>query len=274
MRRLFRAAAFALAVSSTGDAVAGSLLQPGGTVGLPTGAPLPEGIYFINTSSYGERTSTPSGFGVNLTQLVWSTPFSFYDTRVQVLVLHPTKYVTKTASDVFYLDSPLYSGQLAHAFGNGFNASYLGGIRVPMPSGPAYHVASYEQRGAVTYNANGLNLTANAINGLFSRSQFLYPDYFNLDLTATKKFDKLEIGPVAFGSTDLNRPTGAYRLQRQIAVGGLVGYKFEKFALQAYLTRDVFQRNYTGYDTRGFLRLILPLYVAPTAPPEPLRARF
>jgi hypothetical protein len=43
-------------------------------------------------------------------------------------------------------------------------------------------------------------------------------------------------------------------------VGGLVGYNFGPVNLQAYLTRDVVQRNYRGRETRGWLRVIVPLY--------------
>ncbi len=46
----------------------------------------------------------------------------------------------------------------------------------------------------------------------------LYPDYLNLDITATKKFGKFEIGPVAFGSTDLPTNVAGYQRQGQIAV--------------------------------------------------------
>ena len=264
-----------LMVWGTTSAFAGSVLQPGGTVGLPAGAPLPEGVYFINTSSYGQRTSTQSGLNVNLTQVVWATPFSFYDTRLQFVVLQPTNGTTGTTADQFYANSLLGAAQLAHTFGNGFGASYQAGFRTPEPSALAFHQGSFEQRGAVTYNAFGFDLTANVINGIFYEGTPAYPNWLNVDLTATKKFDKLEIGVVAFGSGDISKPTAAYLQQRQIAVGGLAGYNFGSFALQAYVTRDVYERHYTGYDTRGFLRLILPLYKAPVvAQIEPIRARY
>ena len=47
-----------------------------------------------------------------------------------------------------------------------------------------------------------------------------YPDFLNLDLTATKKFGKWELGPVAFGSTDLPTRNPTYLRQGQFAVGG------------------------------------------------------
>ena len=276
MRRIAAATAgFAIFASATG-AFAGSVLQPGGTVGLAAGAPLDEGVYFIDTSSYGQRTSTPGGLEVNLTQLVWATPFLFSGTRLQFILLQPTASATNTSNDYLYANSTLGAAQLAHTFGNGFNLSYQAGYRAPEPAGPAFHDGSFEQRGAFTYNAFGFDLTANVINGLFygRTGTSTYPNWLNVDLTATKKFDKLEIGAVAFGSSDISKPTPAYLKQRQIAVGGLVGYNFGSFTMQFYVTRDVTEHHYTGYDTRGFARLILPLYKAPAAPPAPLRARF
>ena len=274
-RRLAGVAGLALLAGAASSAHAGSVLQPGGTIGLLAGVPLAEGIYFIDTSSYGERTATASGLEVNLTQIVWATPFSFYDTRLQFILLQPTAAITKTQNDAFFTNSTLAAAQLAHAFGNGFNASYQAGFRTAQPQPQAFQQNSFEQRGAVTYNAFGLDLTANAINGLFygNTGTSAYSDWLNIDLTATKTFDKFEIGGVAFGSSDLSKPTPAYLKQRQIAVGGLVGYDFGRLKLQLFATRDVTEHHYTGYDTRGWARVIVPLYKAPVAP-APISARF
>ena len=274
-RHLLATATLAL-LAGAPSAFAGSVLQPGGTVGLAAGAPLAEGIYFIDTSSYGQRTSTMSGLNVNLTQVVWATPFAFYNTRFQVIVLEPTSAITNTQADAFYGNSTLYAGQLAHSFGSGFNASYQAGYRVAQQAPQAFHYGSFEQRGAGTYNAFGFDLTANVINGLFygQTGTTTYPNWLNVDLTATKKFGNFEIGAVAFGSSDISKTTPTYLKQRQIAVGGLIGYDFGPVKLQLYATRDVTEHHYTGYDTRGWARVIIPLYKAPAPPPEPIRARF
>ena len=65
---------------------------------------------------------------------------------------------------------------------------------------------------------------------------------------------------MAFASTDLPTRFPGYRRQGQIAVGGLVGYNFGPVNLQAYVTQDVVERNYGGRDTRGWLRVIVPIY--------------
>jgi len=162
------------------------------------------------------------------------------------------------------IGQPLLAGQLAWDLGNDFGVSYLFGGYLPIDTRFLTQEASLSHRFAASYTGNGFNLTANLLYGTFlnDRSPFgvLYPDYLNLDITATKKFGKFEIGPVAFGATDLPTNVTGYQRQGQIAVGALVGYNFGPVNLQAYVTRDVIERNYGGYETRGWLRAIVPLY--------------
>jgi hypothetical protein len=42
---------------------------------------------------------------------------------------------------------------------------------------------------------------------------------------------------------------------------------YNRLILQAYLTTDVYEKNYGGHDTRLWGRVILPLWTAPTVPP-------
>lgn len=275
MRRLlFLIAVIFFAVANA--AQAGSVAQPGSTAGLAVGAPRAEGIYFENTSSYGQRTSTPNGLGVNLTQGVWATPFRVYGAQLQLFAMQPTNYRTNTANDSFYPGPTYLAARLARALGDGFGISYQAGFRAAQPSQLTFRQNSFDQRGAITYNANGFNLTANLLNGLFfvDPAAALHPNWLNLDLTASKRFGSLEIGAVAFGSTDISRPAiPVYRREGQIAVGALAGYDFGSFRFQTFVTRDVARRGYTGYDTRGWTRLIVPLYT-PSAMAEPLQARY
>ncbi len=274
MKRLLLAAIVLLSTVVSG-ARAASVLQPGGTLGVAAGAALPEGVFFNDISSLGNRDNTVAKAEINLTSIVWSTPFSFYRTRLEFLYLAPTYAITNTAQDRFFLNPQLFGAYLAHDFGAGFNGSYFAGVRAAETGSPLFKQSSFEQRGALSYVANGFNLTVDVINGLYT-SRTIYANWINVDVTATKKFGKFEIGGVAFGSSDLNSPTGptVYKRVGQIAAGGLVGYNFGKFALQAMVTRDVTVHNYTGHETRGWLRAIVPLYVAPAAPMEPIRARY
>ena len=90
--RLMRAAtAGALSICmGTSSALAGSVTQPGETVGIPTGAPLPQGLYFTDTADWGCRSSTPTRcLGITIPIVTWSTPWTFLGARVQVFTVTP-----------------------------------------------------------------------------------------------------------------------------------------------------------------------------------------
>lgn len=249
---------------------AGSVTQPGETIGLAAGAPLPEGLYFVDTADWGCRNTSPDNvcLGVNIPVLAWATPVNFLGARVQLLTAVPTVTVGVEGQDYDYgFYNPFFAGQLAWDLGNGFGFSYMLGFYVGVDTGVGFDSTSLNQRFALSYTADGWNLTANAIWGIQfdGNTQTINPDFLNVDLTATKKFGKWEVGPVAFYSTDLNNPVPFYQKQSQFAVGGLVGYDFGPVILQAYLTSDVYEDNYGGYDTRGWGRIIIPLWTPPPA---------
>jgi hypothetical protein len=261
-------AAGALCLCLTAPALAGSVTQPGETVGVAAGAPLPPGVYFVNTGDWGCRNTSPESTcaAVDIPVVAWSTPWTLLGARLQFLVATPL--VLGNNAGIY---NPLLAGQLAWDLGNGFGFSYLLGAYFRNDTDVAFHSTSLNQRFALSYTGNGWNLTANAILG----NQFnsvtdcnlaisavgcsLNPNFLNVDLTATKKFGKWEIGPVGFYSTDLSSPIAGYLKQSQFAVGGLIGYDFGPLTLQAYLTTDVYEKNYGGHDTRIWGRIIVPL---------------
>ena len=61
------AAVGVLSLCTAVPALAGSVTQPGETVGLNTGAPLPPGWYVINTVDWGCRNTTPTHTCTGLT---------------------------------------------------------------------------------------------------------------------------------------------------------------------------------------------------------------
>jgi hypothetical protein len=72
------------------------------------------------------------------------------------------------------------------------------------------------------------------------------------------------LGPVGLYSTDLNAPIAAYQKQSQFALGGLVGYYFDRVSVQAYVTSDVYENNYGGSNNiSGNLRITIPLWNPP-----------
>ena len=98
------AATGALCVCLTTPALAGSVTQPGETVGVAAGAPLPPGFYFVNTGDWGCRNTSPDStcVGVDIPVVAWSTPWTLLGARLQFLVatpvvevgVHNTSYVS------------------------------------------------------------------------------------------------------------------------------------------------------------------------------------
>src|ERR1700753_2226786 len=93
MQRRLTIAATAGALSvcmGISTALAGSVTQPGETVGLSEGAPLPQGLYFFNTADWGCRNSTPTScLGITIPIVAWSTPWTFLGARVQAFTVTP-----------------------------------------------------------------------------------------------------------------------------------------------------------------------------------------
>jgi hypothetical protein len=268
----------------TSPSFAGSVTQPGETAGAPAGAPLPQGLYFANTADWGCRNTTPTScFGITIPVVTWSTPWTFLGARVQFFSVTPVAEtgVQNTSYNASFFNPALF-GQLAWDLGNGLGLSYALGSYFGIDQPVAFSSTSLNQRLALSYTANGWDLTANVIygnqiNSFTNQPQIspcpapfgfngCNPDFLNVDLTATKKFGKWEFGAVAYGSTDLTSPIAGYLKQSQFAAGGLFGYDFGPLKLQVYATTDVVEHNYGGRDTRGWFRVIVPLWT-----PAPLK---
>jgi hypothetical protein len=281
--------AAALAVSST-SALALSELPAGVTTGLALGAPLPEGVYDISVASYGSRNNglVTDNFAYALpVWLIWSTPWQIAGGRIALDTV--TGVASISANNGNSYDSwlnTLLEGSVAWSLGNGWNASVRAGAWLPSEQALSKTLGrdyvAFQGGGSVSYVANGWNLTATGIYGSAgARDHVSYnpvfgtsidnwqPSWFNLDLTATKKLGKMEVGVIAYGSWDLEYRNGCNgcKKESQFAVGGLVGYDFGSFIAQAKLAGDVMAENHlglaAGYDqkeVRGTLTIIKPLW--------------
>ena len=262
-------------------ALANSVTQPGSTVGTAPGAPLAEGLYFSNTADWGVRDPDSRLF-VDHPVYAWSTPWKIFGARFQIMGETAFNANDKAGNHDGGFYNPLLTGHLAWDLGNGLGFSYTAGAYFDVDQPFAWSSNSINQRFALSYTGAGWNLTANLIYGIqlspvSDRPQNsacpapygvngCNPDFLNLDLTATRKIDKWELGPVAFGSMDVSSPITNYARQSQLAAGRLVGYDFGAVRLQAYVTRDLCERNYTGFDTRVWGRVTIPLWtVSPAA---------
>jgi hypothetical protein len=268
------AAAGVVTLSATGWAMAGSVTQPGETAGLGLGAPLPPGFYFVDTTDWGVRNvggaTGKVGVGVTIPVIAWSTPWKIFGARVEFLLATPAIEVGVTGTNPgapvglgSYAESmynPFIGGTLAWDLGGGFGFSYTLGAYIGVKDTLADQSSFLNNRFALSYTGNGWDLTAHVIYGtVLDTSVASHPDYLNLDLTGTKSFGKWEVGAVGYYSTDLNTLTPASHKQSQFALGGLVGYDWGAMKTQVYLTRDVWEQNYGGFDTRLWGRVVVPL---------------
>jgi len=322
MKNWLAAGTVALTVGMTSTiAQAQTTTVPGEQVGLAVGAPLPEGIYAINTFTY-RRTDgrNDPDTAVNIPVLVWSTPFVPFGGRVELLVAPPTVFAfTRNAAgtpnkDISINVGTFVGGIWAFDLGSNFGVSLLGGAYLNDLDGDRGSINGGVVNGRVvgtpvlgqlasntyrfgiagSYTGDGWNITGNLTANIYD-SPGRFPgqvgaaigpvrisDALNFDITATKKFGNFEIGPVAYGTYnfDVGQGSLAFNNRGRFAIGGLVGYDFKIFTVQAYVARDVvtaaqltnaFGRTRSDYSTDGWIRFIVPLY-SPTPAATPVAA--
>ncbi|MDR7038422.1 hypothetical protein J2X36_003186 [Methylobacterium sp. BE186] len=315
MKNWLAAGAVALSVGMTGTAAfAQTTTVPGEQVGLAVGAPLPEGVYALNTFLYRSPDVSPVDVGINIPILLWSTPWKILDARVELAVAPPTVFSFGRGRNGAALDTSInvgtfVGGIFAWDLGNNVGVSYLAGVYLnELNAGrgcgigclPILSSNTYRQGFAISYTGDGWNLTANLTynfydtpssfsggffpaGGALRRGPYAPSDALNLDLTATKKFGKWEIGAIGYGTTDLSNTSrfspvalGGAR-QGYFALGGLIGYDFGPFTVQGYAARHIVNRVAGAEATEGWFRVIAPLYTVAAAPapaPAPLIRKY
>ena len=269
--------AVALAATST-TALAGStnsILPAGITTGVPLGAALPEGVYDISVASYGSQNQALGNVAYAIpVWLVWSTPWQIagghimLDTATGVADAWTSTPLGGSNGVDSFLNTLVDAG-IAWNLGGGWNVGLHAGAWLPstqtlpmMVLGRDY--TAFQGIAAVSYVANGWDLSATGIwaeGGDGSTYQKQNP-YFNLDLTATRKYGKLELGTIAYGSWATGcAVAGSCAKADQFAIGGLVGYDFGSFIAKVKLAEDVSTSTaYGEKETRGSLMIIKPLW--------------
>ena len=298
LRKRFATFAYTLvALALTlGTARAQVIAEPCETCGVEFGKALPEGITFLDLEGYGQRDGQPNRLGVNIPTVAWSTPFSFYNTRLEVLAIVPvfTHIDGVTTNRVDYYASSLIFGG-AHDFGNGFHAGVFVGPRSGDNNTNIGRGTAADFRGSLVYEKDGFQAIATFIySGNFgglarpidgAAGIARYNDNAFIDYRLLKTFGKFQIGVVGSAVEDITGPIPIK--PGSISVGGLVGYDFGSFKLQGYVTREIAIRaggwglgpsysyggNDGGAETRGFFRVEIPIYKAQMAP-SPISARY
>jgi hypothetical protein len=159
----------------------------------------------------------------------------------------------------------------AGPFNNG-----LGGIGAPY--------WTIEPHLAVSYLADGWNLTASLIYGISTKNPYSGVSNghtLNLDLTATKRFGKLEIGPVGYFSTQVTSDIGCESFYgpgvcaygAKAGIGGLIGYHFGRVTMKVSVTDSVYNRNSLN-GWRVWTHMTFDLWTPPApAPAKALRTK-
>ena len=275
----------------------------GVTIGDPLGAAPPPGLYFENVTMFAPSAKghgQVAAFKVNapadIPILLWSTGWNFLGGSVLMAISQPYYNVNAFSSTA---GGPPFTGAthfpavhntwvnpitLSWNLGNGWFAS--AGFSFYAPDGSRYNNSpnpdywTFEPHAAISYLGGGWNLSANFFyninassaghSGAFAGTPIAFfgqgyrsGDQGYLDVTATKKFGKWEIGPVAYfkWQTTADRPGGGFSCAAMaaltasqatcgnatdIAVGALIGYDFGPVALKFYVTDSVYTRDDFG----------------------------
>ncbi len=228
----------AMAFGAAGAAIAGSQEPPGWTAGLALGAPLPEGLYFINNASVGGWRGiddSKSTLGINIPLIAWSSPWTIAGARIEVLAALPeisggipdpvfaadgaAHHFSWSGRDYTELYNPVGYIGAAWDLGHGFGFSAFIGGWAGVDNQLArfgFNSSVLSERVNLSYVADGWKLAANVSFGQPGTSgsttvwnnplpyvgNQILPSYVNYDLTATKTIGKWEVGVVGFGSSD------------------------------------------------------------------------
>ena len=280
------AAAAVVSFAAAAPALGGSVTRPGDTIGLTVGSPLPQGFYFSNTTTQQCADTDPKHtcFLVNVPILIWGTPWTIFGARLQSSAgpLVPIEF--NSGVYIRGLFNSFVAAQLIWDLGNNVGFTYMLGGYFLSHSSVAFSSGSLNQRFGLSYTGNDWLATVNAIWGIqfdsvTDKPQLspcvpgsplgCNPDFLNFDLTAIKRFGNWQVGPVGLSSLDLNAPIAAYKKQSQFALGGLVGYSLKWGSVQAFVTSDVYQKNYGGRVISGNVRFTIPLGNPPPPPHWP-----
>jgi hypothetical protein len=256
---------------------------PGVTAGLAAAANPPPGLHYFNFAYGGHTRFSGSGAAAGIDGfktkgvsevplLFWTTPWTMFGASWAVLLAAPwTGVDVESPAGVMvarirgFHNPGLAPVMLSWNLGGGLFAKAglflwapIGTIDAgPLNNGLGNIGAPYwtiEPHVAVSYLAHDLNLTANLIYGISTRNTYsgvTNGHTLNIDLTATKKFHGLEIGPVGYINTQVTGDSGCEAFYgpgvcargAKAGIGGLIGYDFGAVHVRLAVTDTVHVRN-------------------------------
>lgn len=184
--------------------------------------------------------------------------------------LHLPSYSTVGTSDLA-IRPLILSWTLPHhisiAIREGF---YLptGSYDAAKPLSVSHHRTTFEQGVALSYANKNWTLSANNIIDVNAANEdtlvngqhqsYRSGPSYDVDLTALRNIDHLQIGPVGYYYHQFGADRGPVDLDggipTEVGVGGLIGYQFKKIYLNLYGVRDVYGRN-VGIQSRIWLTI-------------------
>ena len=273
----------------------------GVSIGDPVGAAPPPGIYFENATmwapearGYGQVSAFKVNAPAEIPTLFWSTGWNLFGASVVMAVSQPYYEVNAWSSAT---PGPPFTGAthypavhntwinpltLSWNFKNGWFASTS--VSFYVPDGSRYNNSpnpdywTFEPSAAISYLGDGLDLTARFVyninkasaghTGAFAGTPaaafgigYRSGDQAYLDLTATRKFGKWEVGPVGYlkWQTTADRPGGGFSCATMaavtgvpcgratdVAVGALIGYDFGLLTLKTFITESLYTKDDFG----------------------------
>lgn len=275
VRASILAALSMLATSTAGfgfERGASFTILPGTTMGLPfayTGTP---GVYFYSLGNYG-TFSMPQDVSPNLGHgrgslkidvadevpaIVWTTPWKLFGARYAVLVSQPAVSVKVygaipgegwyTSEGGGFRNTIVAPINLSWDLGKGWHIGT--GINISIPDARTTGLNGLDSGGqpywtleptfGVSYLHNGFDLSATLIYDFYTTNRYsgvtdgqgLY-----LDLTATKKFGHVEIGPVGYLAVQTTRDRGGNPLEFIATRGAVNSCEAEPFNIYNYCVR-------------------------------------
>lgn len=240
-----------------------SLFSRGVVVGLPLGAMTKSGflvedigVYFSEPNRVLGSTNTMGNVGV----FEYTTETRWFDNRFRFIaapVIEWKKGPEYGSSWHYGVPSPVFLGGLVHEIfpGLGF-ANYVGGS-APLRAGSAQRdVWLFLNMSSLSYTRDDYNITFTTIYGhpgpdLSDNVTKIFPNFINMDFTATKKLAGIEFGPIWYSSKDLNTS----RNQQQLAIGGLVGMDVLGWHVQFWMGHDLYAYDYPQQTLTGYFRV-------------------
>ena len=130
--------------------------------GQAPGAPLPVGLYFIDTSSFGSRDIAPRGTdsNINLPSFIWATPADIVGGRLQFVVLQPiTASSTRGAAYQSGFGRRCLPPRSPGSSATTSISATCSARTSRANARSSSRIRSLHQRFAITYNGDGWNLT-------------------------------------------------------------------------------------------------------------------